>query len=112
MYKGCTTIAYDTKNNANPNTSKITTLLAIKKASVRATHEQRINLYCLDRKMRSRQHDAYPEETLETRELAMRLDWFVVNVIVVYFINPRYIFIVRRLSNVGIIPTVHEPNST
>ena len=51
--------------------------------------------------MRSRQHDAYPEETLETRELAMRLDWFVVNVIVVYFINPRYIFIVRRLSNRG-----------
>lgn len=94
-------------NNANPNTSKITTLLAIKKASVRATHERRINLYCLDR----RQHDAYPEETLETRELAMRLDWFVVNVIVVYSINPRYIFIVRRLSNVGIIPTVYEPNS-
>ena len=61
--------------------------------------------------MRSRQHDAYPEETLKTRELAMRLDWFVVKVIVVYFINPRYIFIVRRLSNVGIIPTVHEPNS-
>ena len=65
-------------------------------------HEQRINVYCLDRKMRSRQHDAYPEETLETRELAMRLDWFVVDVIVVYFINLRYIFIVRRLSNVGI----------
>jgi hypothetical protein len=61
--------------------------------------------------MGSRQHDAYPKETLETRELAMRLDWFVVNVIVVYFINPRYIFIVRRLSNVGIIPTGHEPNS-
>jgi hypothetical protein len=40
MSKGCTTTAYDTKNNANPNTSKITTLLAIKKASVRATHEQ------------------------------------------------------------------------
>ena len=89
----------------------ITTLLAINKASARAKHEQRINVYCLDRKMRSRQHDAYAEETLETRELAMRLDWFVVNVIVVYFINPRYIFIVRRLSNVGIIPTVHEPNS-
>ena len=32
--------------------------------------------------MRSRQHGAYPEETLETGELAMRLDWFVVNVIV------------------------------
>ena len=61
--------------------------------------------------MRYRQHDAYPEETLETRELAMRLDWFVVNVIVVYFINPRYIFIVRRLPNMRIIPTVHEPNS-
>ena len=73
----------------------ITMLLAINKASARATHEQRINVYCLDRKMRSRQHDAYPEESLETRELAMRLDWFVVNVIVVYFINPRYIFIVR-----------------
>ena len=40
MRKGCTTAAYDTKNNANPNTSKITTLLAIKKASARATHEQ------------------------------------------------------------------------
>ena len=51
------------------------------------------------------------KKTLETRELAMRLDWFVVNVIVVYSINPRYIFIVRRLSNVGIIPTVYEPNS-
>ena len=67
MSKGCTTTAYGTKNNANPNTSKITTLLAIKKASVRATHGRRINLYCLDRKMRSRQHDAYPGETLETR---------------------------------------------
>ena len=95
MSKGRTTIAYDTMNNANPKTSMITTLLAIKKASVRATHEGRINVCCLDRKMRSRQHGAYPEETLETGELAMRLDWFVVNVIVVYFINPRYIFIVR-----------------
>ena len=44
MSKGYTTIAYDTKNNANPNTSKITTLLAIKKASVRATHEQQNKL--------------------------------------------------------------------
>ena len=62
--------------------------------------------------MRSRQHDAYPEETLETKGLAMRLDWFVMNVIVVFLNNPRYIFIVRRLSNVGIIPTVYELNST
>jgi hypothetical protein len=44
--------------------------------------------------------------------LAMRLDWFVVNVIVVFLNNPRYIFIVRGLSNVGIIPTVYELNST
>ena len=72
MPKGCTTIAYDTKNNANPKTSMITTLLAIKKASVRATHERRINVRCLDRKMRSGQHGAYPEETLETGELATR----------------------------------------
>jgi hypothetical protein len=89
----------------------ITTLLAIKKASARATHEQRINVYCLDRKMRSRQHDAYPEETLETRGRRCAKIWFVMNVIVVYLDNPRYIFIVRRLSNVGIIPTVHESSS-
>ena len=44
--------------------------------------------------------------------VAMRLDWFVVNVFVLFLNNPRYIFIVRRLSNVGIIPTVYELNST
>ena len=61
--------------------------------------------------MRSRQHDAYPEETLETRELAMRLDWFVMNVIVIFLDNPRYIFIVRGLPISGINLTVYELNS-
>ena len=61
--------------------------------------------------MRSGQHDAYPEETLEDKGWRCAEVVFVMNVIVVFLNNPRYIFIVRRLSIFGINLTVYEQNS-
>ena len=69
------------------------------------------NQHCPDRKIRSGQHDTYPEKTLETRGSDAPKLWFVVNVIVLLLNNPRYIFIVRRLSIFGINLNVSGPNS-
>ena len=90
--------------DASLNKHMITVLLAINKASVRAI-PKRISRCCLDREMRSRQHDAYPKETLETRggdapRLCLLRTWSSS-----FLNNLRYIFIVRRLSIFGITLT-------